>query len=176
MFVTEVHPRGYGYRAPTRSRLTVACSPDGERARRQEGPRWRRLRFLLRRGSLSLVCGALLRERDARERRGERNEARVQREADRDGVLIRRNGRTAVGFDPTAWNDRATQRPRRDATFPAQAQVAAWARVRAARVAAGPNKRSGLRAKQASGPNEQEGEFSVYHFLFFYFSEAILNE
>ena len=165
MFVTEVHPRGYGYRAPTRSRLTAARSPDGERARRQEGPRWRRLRFLLRRGSLSLVCGALLRERDARERRGERNEARVQREAGRGAVLIRRNGRTAVGFDPTAWNDRATQRPRRDATFPAQAQVAAWARVRAARAAAGPDKRSGFRAKQASGPNEQEGEFSVYYFI-----------
>ena len=113
MFVTEVHPRGYGYRAPTRSRLTAACSPDGERARRQEGPRWRRLRFLLRRGSLSLVCGALLRERDARERRGERNEARVQREAGRGGVLIRRNGWTVVEFDSTAWNHRATQWPRR---------------------------------------------------------------
>ena len=93
--------------------------------------------------------------------------ARVSRARPGRGFLIRRNGRTAVGFDPTAWNDRATQRPRRDATFPAQAQVAAWARVRAARAAAGPDKRSGLRAKQASRPNEQ-GEFSVYHFFLFF--------
>ena len=166
MFVTEVHPRGYGYRAPTRSRLTAARSPDGERARRQEGPRWRRLRFLLRRGSLSLVCGALLRERDARERRGERNEARVQREAGRGGVLIRRNGRTAVGFDPTAWNDRATQRPR--------------PRLRPGRGCALRERLLGRTSDQAFGPSRPPGQMnkkeSFQFIILFYFSEAILNE
>ena len=69
VFVAEVQPRGYGYRAPTRSRLTAARSPDGERARRQEGPRWRRLRLLLRRGSLSLeMRRAAERERRTRKK------------------------------------------------------------------------------------------------------------
>ena len=149
-------------RARSAKGTTVALLDGAARARWREGP-WRRhhLHFLLS-GRRERLLAARMREKGR-----ERNELGFRGKADRDGVFIRRNGRTAVGFDPTAWNDRATQRPRRDATFPAQAQVAAWARVRAARAAAGPNKRSGLRAKQASGPNEQ-GEFSVYHFILFF--------
>ena len=80
------------------------------RARRREGP-WRRrhLHFLLS-GRRERLLAARMREKGR-----ERNELGFRGKAGRGGVFIRRNGRTAVGFDPTAWNDRATQRPRRGA-------------------------------------------------------------
>ena len=113
MFVAEMHPRGYGYRASTRSRLTAARSPDGERARRQEGPRWRRLRLLLRRGSLSLECVALLRETRAREKGSKEMKLGFQG-IGRGAVLFHRSTRSAVRCQSTAVSARAAFQPRRD--------------------------------------------------------------
>ena len=104
-------PRGLGLqRAPPWLSSTVPRAALATHARRREGP-WRRrhLHFLLS-GRRERLLAARMREKGR-----ERNELGFRGKAGRGGVFIRRNGRTAVGFDPTAWNDRATQRPRRGA-------------------------------------------------------------
>ena len=69
-------------------------------------------------------------------------------------LLIERNGRATVGCDPTAERNWAKLSPggrERRATFPAQAQVAAWVRGRARDCA-----RAGVgRAALTAGPSEQ---------------------
>ena len=88
-------PRAGSDRAPPLSRSTAACSHTGEHARRREGRR-RRRSYLPRRPPRGCRVFSW-REKTGRERMklgfgGSR----------RSPVLIRREGRRAVGFDPTA--------------------------------------------------------------------------
>ena len=85
--------------APTRSRSTAARSFSGERARRREGPRWRRL-LLLRRHGRSRRCRHFAYQAEEGRGRGE-NELGFRGIAAR-GVLIGRKRRSAVGWRPTA--------------------------------------------------------------------------
>jgi hypothetical protein len=66
----------------------------------------------------------------------ERNEARVCA-TEPEPVLFGREPRTAVGFRWTAHDHRTEIQPRREESFPAQAQVAAWSAGRAERERAG---------------------------------------
>jgi hypothetical protein len=105
---------------------TAARSPNGERARRR-GPRAAPPARSLRRrsGARSRRCGASERER----RENELGFARGRRSA----FLFGRKPRAAVGSRRTAHALRTDYQPRRDSTFPAQAQVAAWSAGRAER-------------------------------------------
>ena len=89
--------------------------------------------------------------------------ARVSWIAGRLRVLLRRGRLPAVGFDPTARArspaKRATTGPRgsrRMARFPAQAQVAAWARGEVAQLR--------FWAKIGCGPNEQYKKRFFFYF------------
>jgi hypothetical protein len=72
----------------------------------------------------------------AREGAEERNEARVCARAPKP-VLFGREPRAAVGLRWTAYDHRTEIQPRREESFPAQAQVAAWSAGRVQREQAG---------------------------------------
>jgi hypothetical protein len=101
----------------------VARSPNGERAHRRGARAAPRARSLRRRSVAQSSSESPLRR--ARGSGGKENEARVcARPAS--AVLFGREPRAAVGFRWTAHIHRTEFQPKRDETFPAQAQVAAW--------------------------------------------------
>jgi hypothetical protein len=80
---------------------------------------------------------------------GETNEARICARAV-DAVLFDRKPRAAVGLRWMAHDHRTEFRPRREETFPAQAQVAAWSAGRAER-------------ERASGPVSISDRMAAWH-------------